>query len=114
MKNHRLIYTTEKIDKEISVKTKVQPSSTFPKYVYLHLDRKGGGKVVTVIKGLSIKNDKMLALSKELKKRCGSGGSVKDNNILIQGNKREGIKKILLNKGFHVKLSGGWTIWIIT
>ena len=56
----------------------------------------------------------MLALSKELKKRCGSGGSVKDNNILIQGNKREGIKKILLNKGFHVKLSGGWTIWIIT
>ena len=107
MKNSRLIYSTEKIDRKISVKSKVQLSSTSSKYVYLHLDRKGGGKVVTVIKGLSIKNDKMLALSKELKRRCGTGGSVKENNILIQGNKREVIKKILLNKGFLVKLSGG-------
>ena len=107
MKNSRLVYSTGKVDKKISVKTKVQPISTSLKYVYLHLDRKGGGKVVTVINGLSIGNDKMLALSKELKRRCGTGGSVKENKILIQGNKREAIKKILSKKGFFVKLSGG-------
>ena len=107
MKNSRLIYTTEKIDKEMSVKTKVQASSTLPKYVYLHLDRKGGGKIVTVIRGMNHEDEVLVNLTKELKKRCGSGGSFKENKILIQGNKREIIKEILLKKGYDVKLSGG-------
>ena len=107
MKNSKLVYSTEKVDKKITLKTEVQMGSASPKHIFLHLDRKGGGKVVTVIKGLSIGNDNMIALSKELKIRCGTGGSVKKNNILIQGNKREEIKKILLKKGFFVKLSGG-------
>ena len=55
-----------------------------------------------------IHEDEVLVnLTKELKKRCGSGGSFKENKILIQGNKREIIKEILIKKGYDVKLSGG-------
>ena len=43
--------------------------------VRLHLDRKGGGKIVTVVKGLSHDDETMNELAKELKKKCGTGGS---------------------------------------
>ena len=75
--------------------------------VRLHLDRKGGGKVVSVVKGLTEPPDTLNTIAKELKKGCGVGGSVKKSEILIQGNKRETIQNILLKKGYDVKLSGG-------
>ena len=55
----------------------------------------------------SHKDEIMVNLTKELKKRCGVGGSFKENKILIQGNKRDIIKEILSKKGYDVKLSGG-------
>ena len=73
----------------------------------LHLDRKGGGKILTVIKGLIESKERIIILSKELKKKMWSGGAVKNNEILIQGNKRDIIQKELIKKGYNVKLSGG-------
>ena len=52
--------------------------------------------------GVSVKK-----LAAELKKRCGCGGSVKDGNIEIQGEKRDLLKQLLEQKGFKVKLAGG-------
>ena len=67
----------------------------------LHLDRKGGGKILTVIKGLIEPKERIIILSKELKKKCGVGGAVKNNEILIQGNKRDIIEiKSIWNRSF--------------
>ena len=107
MSNSKLVYSTNKtlsnLDESVASDS-VRPSQ---QNVRLHLDRKGGGKIVTLIKGLMEEKDTLLELTKELKKKCGTGGSVKNSEILIQGNQREVIQKILLKKGYDVKLSGG-------
>lgn len=65
------------------------------------LDKKHrGGKVVSIIKGFSMKEDEIELLGKKLKTFCGSGGSVKDNQIIIQGDHREKILQWLLKKGY--------------
>lgn len=66
---------------------------------------KGAG--VSVITGLDLSDDELKKLATELKKRCGCGGSVKDGNIEIQGEKRDLLKQLLEQKGFKVKLAGG-------
>ena len=66
--------------------------------------RKGAG--VSVITGLGLSDDELKKLAAELKKRCGCGGSVKDGNIEIQGEKRDLLKQLLEQKGFKVKLAG--------
>ena len=107
MSNSRIVYSTDNGSyKEDEAKQVNHPEPSEQK-VRLHLDRKGGGKIVTVIRGMIHEDEVLVNLTKELKKRCGSGGSFKENKILIQGNKREIIKEILIKKGYDVKLSGG-------
>lgn len=65
------------------------------------------GKGVCVISGLDLDDLALAKLAAELKKKCGCGGSIKDGNIEIQGDKRELIKQLLEQKNFKVKLSGG-------
>ncbi|MDP8079244.1 stress response translation initiation inhibitor YciH [Phocoenobacter skyensis] len=65
------------------------------------------GKGVCVISGLELDEKALLELAKALKKCCGSGGSVKQGVIEIQGDKREVIKQFLEQKNFTVKFSGG-------
>nr|WP_243398558.1 hypothetical protein [Avibacterium paragallinarum] len=65
------------------------------------------GSAVSVIKGLNLPYDEMKALTTELKKRCGCGGSIKNGMIEIQGDKRDLLKQLLEEKNFSVKLAGG-------
>ena len=107
MSNSRIVYSTDNGSYRDDELTDIHHPKPSQQKVRLHLDRRGGGKIVTIIKGLVHEDEIMVNLTKELKKRCGVGGSFKENKILIQGNKREIIKEILLKKGYDVKLSGG-------
>lgn len=62
-----------------------------------------GGKTVTLITGFIGKEKDLEVLSKELKNHCGTGGSFKDGEVIIQGDQREKIKAYLIKKGYGVK-----------
>jgi translation initiation factor 1 len=66
-----------------------------------------GGKTVTTISGLGLASDALADLASELKRRCGTGGSVKDWVIEIQGDHRDVIVQELEKRGYKVKLAGG-------
>ena len=107
MANSKLIFSTD--DSVSLTNNTVQSLAIDPskQRVRLHLDRKGGGKIVSIVRGLQESNDVLTVIAKDLKKGCGVGGSVKNGEILIQGNHREKIQKLLSKKGYAVKLSGG-------
>lgn len=67
----------------------------------LNMERAGrGGKTVTLVKGFIGSEDDMNALCKLLKQKCGVGGSVKDGEIIIQGDHRARLVDILKNEGY--------------
>lgn len=66
-----------------------------------------GGKTVTIIKGFIGSEEDLKDLGKMLKQKCGVGGSVKDGEIIIQGNYRDKLMQILKNKEYNVKRVGG-------
>ncbi|PKF63460.1 stress response translation initiation inhibitor YciH [Psychromonas sp. psych-6C06] len=75
--------------------------------IRLHRETKGRkGKGVTLIKGLQLDEKALKALAKEIKKRTGTGGAVKEFVIEIQGEQRDIIKSLLEAKGYTVKLAG--------
>ena len=65
------------------------------------------GKGVTTIAGLDLTNSELKVLAKTLKQLCGTGGSVKNSVIEIQGDHREKIRTALEQQGHTVKLAGG-------
>ena len=71
------------------------------------LKRLPGNRILTVVTGMKGDEHLLIKISKELKRACGVGGSVKDKQILIQGNHREKVMNILIEWGFKVKASGG-------
>ncbi len=76
--------------------------------IYLHRESAGrGGKAVTLVKNLVLSADEMKSLAKRLKQECGTGGTVKDGVIEIQGEHREKIAGLLMKLGYKVKIAGG-------
>jgi len=76
--------------------------------VYLHRESKGrGGKGVSLVKNLELSEKDMKALAKKLKQVCGTGGTVKNGVIEIQGEQREKIAETLKELGYKVKIAGG-------
>ena len=76
--------------------------------IYLHRDSKGrAGTPVTLVKKLVLSEEDMKGLAKKLKQICGSGGTVKEGVIEIQGEHRQKIAEALQKMGYKVKIAGG-------
>ena len=76
--------------------------------VYLHRESSGrNGKAVTLVKKLILSEDALKVLAKKLKQVCGTGGTIKDGIIEIQGEHREKIADVLQKLGYKVKVAGG-------
>jgi translation initiation factor 1 len=120
--NSRLVYSTEEAIPRLSRHLrnndkaenkpveKVHPTSLRPSQqkATVRLDRKGrGGKSVTVIEGLQIPEKEREALLKQLKTKLGTGGTVRDTCLEIQGDHRDALMAALEKLGYAAKRSGG-------
>jgi translation initiation factor 1 len=65
------------------------------------------GKGLTVITGIPLDDDSLAALAKQLKQKCGAGGTIKDGGIEIQGDHRDMLVEELRARGYSVKRAGG-------
>ena len=98
-------------DYQYETEEKVEADSIAPgqQKLRIALDKKNrGGKEVTLITGFIGPETELEDLGKMLKNKCGVGGSGKDSEVLLQGDHRDKVVKILLEKGFtQTKKTGG-------
>jgi len=107
-RNSKIVYSTNptyKTDYEENEPDATPPGAQQLK-VWLEKNSRGG-KTVSIIKGFSGPQDELEKLGKLLKSKCGVGGTVKDGEILIQGDHRDKILKVLADAGYSAKKAGG-------
>ena len=108
--NSKTVWSSEDGDQRKKEQTTSHAKSLPPQQqtVYLHRESSGrAGKAVTLVKKLILSEDDLKALAKKLKQECGTGGTVKDGVIEIQGEHREKIADVLQKLGYKVKNAGG-------
>ncbi|MEW6494847.1 MAG: translation initiation factor [Cyanobacteriota bacterium] len=86
----------------------IQESPPNQQDLRVQASRKGRkGKTVTVISGFQSTPETLTNLLKQLKTQCGSGGTVKDNTLEIQGDHAQKLVQLLTQLGYKAKISGG-------
>jgi translation initiation factor 1 len=120
MDNSRLVYSTElgkicpSCQKPVSEctckkeKPRFQTNIKYDGIIRVQREVKGRkGKTVTTVSAFQLADDQLKNLATEMKRRCGTGGSVKDGVIIIQGDHRDTLITELKNRGFKAKIAGG-------
>ena len=103
LRNKNIVYSTNKnlkLDEDSSLKINPNQIST----LNVKIIKKKANKITTVIENFDFNKEEILILAKELKKICSSGGTVKENKIIIQGNFKDKIANFLTNKNFRIKI----------
>lgn len=105
---HNIVYSTNpdlNLDLPDEAPATLQPAQ---QQLKVQLSKKGrGGKTVSLVTGFVGQSGDLETLGKELKARCGVGGSVKDGEILLQGDVRDKILDYLIRQGYKAKKAGG-------
>ncbi len=108
--NHRIVYSTNPdfvpYDEHEEEETATLPPQQQKLYISLDKNQRKGKKV-TLVTNFTGTDEDLKALGKTLKSRCGVGGSVKNGEILIQGDFRQKVKELLEKDGYKCVLAGG-------
>ena len=93
---------------QCSCKAKARSAAVGDGQVKVSRNTKGrGGKCVTLVTGLALDADALAALGKQLRTACGSGGTVKDGVIEVQGDHVDKVMEALRKQGYQPKRAGG-------
>ena len=103
-----IIYSTNKKNTLEEKREELESIPNNKQNLNVYIEKKHrGGKVVVIIKGFIGSSKDLKKLCKMLQKKCGAGGSSKNNEIIIQGDIRDRILSILNQEGYKTKRIGG-------
>ena len=103
-----VVYSTNPDWKPEETDEELEDAKPSQQKLRLHLERLKGNKTATVVRGYIGKEDTLETIGKMLKTKCGVGGTVKENEIILQGDFRDKVLVLLINEGFtQTKKAGG-------
>lgn len=108
-KREGVVYSTnDNFDYDTNEPEEIETLAPNQQKLKVFIDRKQRkGKSVCIVAGFVGSQDDLSDLAKKLKSKCGTGGSAKDGEIIIQGEMIDKIMTFLTNEGYNVKRSGG-------
>ena len=104
---NRIVFSTNPDYKQEEENNEQETAPANQQTLYVSLERLKGGKVATIVEKFVGSESDLEALGKQLKSKCGTGGTVKDGIILIQGEQRDKVIGFLTAMGYKTKKKGG-------
>lgn len=106
MQDRKIVYSTAP---DFQLQLEAAPETVPPaeQDLRIHLERRRGGKLVTVIKGWKGPPQEWQTVGQRIKKECGTGGTLKGDTLLVQGDFRDRILATLKALGYRAKKAGG-------